>query len=355
MKRQPATAEDEKQAEKEAEGTRNVDVNTQNKEKKRAKLKMNSTVTKRGNKKKAMNKKKKTKKKKRKSLIGTKVVKVFPGHAPLEGKVTKALKNGWYEVALNDHTTISMTAVDVRANAVVPDTWAVSVNTEYPGLTQIASEPAIFKIDDFLSEEEVQRLIDAGQPLLQRAPMLAEQFSGKDTESEGVNRRAVQGGRTSTAAFLDKTHTKWLLEKVAALTNKPIGHMERPQVGHYSPGEWYGAHHDSVDPKTSVGRVFAANGGQRLVTVLIYLSSVTGTGGHTSFPLVKASAGGNLSVTPVQGTAVMFFPGKLNGEPDMRLLHLAEHAVEEKWVSQIWIRQWDYDFDLDHKIWQEQK
>ena len=101
----------------------------------------------------------------------------------------------------------------------------------------------------------------------------------------------------------------------------------------------------SLEMDSDVGRAFAANGGQRLVTVLVYLNTVPeGTeGGRTLFNSIPGVEG-NLTVTPVKGTAIMFFPGKLSGELDRRLLHTAEHAVSEKWVSQVWIRQGDYSY-----------
>ena len=44
----------------------------------------------------------------------------------------------------------------------------------------------------------------------------------------------------------------------------------------------------------------------------------------------------DIRVKPVKGTALLFFPGFKNGMPDQRLLHTAEDAIEEKWVSQLW-------------------
>ena len=208
--------------------------------------------------------------------------------------------------------------------------WDAHINTAYPGLDLINAEPAIFRIENFLSEEEVAQLIEVGQPCLVRAPVVA---ATKTTSKVGK-------GRTSSTAFLDKELVPWFLAKVAALTNKPLGHMERPQVGHYGPGEWYASHFDAVDMASDVGRAFAANGGQRLVTVLVYLSSTEGSGGRTSFNSIPGIE--NFQLVPKLGTAIMFFPGKLNGELDRRLLHTAERADCEKWVSQVWIRQGDY-------------
>ena len=42
---------------------------------------------------------------------------------------------------------------------------------------------------------------------------------------------------------------------------------------------------------------------------------------------------------PLQGNALIFFPGFMNGELDTEVLHAGMPAVDTKWVSQVWIRQ----------------
>ena len=242
--------------------------------------------------------------------------------------------------------------------------WDQFLNSSYPGLEQLNAEPAIFRIPNFLSPQEVKNLIEIGRSRLVRAPVVAN--SRSDTEYSVYNAKLTKG-RTSSTAFLEKELVPWLLDRVSQLTNKPPSHMERPQVGHYNPGEHYAPHFDAVDMASNVGRAFNANGGQRLVTVLCYLNSFPAdgsSGGSTSFCSlpghrvhVDARDGGAmsrdqsspddriLSVTPVSGTALVFFPGKLNGELDRRLLHTAESPLGcEKHVAQVWIRQTDYEF-----------
>lgn len=83
------------------------------------------------------------------------------------------------------------------------------------------------------------------------------------------------------------------------------------------------------------GRRFAANGGQRTVTVLVYLNDVH-RGGATSFPNL------NLQIQPRQGMALVFFPATIDGVLDPQALHAALPALDIKYVSQIWIRQGSY-------------
>ena len=42
---------------------------------------------------------------------------------------------------------------------------------------------------------------------------------------------------------------------------------------------------------------------------------------------------------PKKGTALIFFPGFMNGELDTEALHAGMPAIDTKWVSQVWIRQ----------------
>lgn len=92
----------------------------------------------------------------------------------------------------------------------------------------------------------------------------------------------------------------------------------------------------AFDLSTEDGRRFAANGGQRTVTVLIYLNDVM-RGGATRFPTL------NLDVQPRRGMALVFFPATVDGLLDKMALHAALPAIDTKFVSQVWIRQSTYN------------
>jgi hypothetical protein len=42
-------------------------------------------------------------------------------------------------------------------------------------------------------------------------------------------------------------------------------------------------------------------------------------------------------VRPAKGKALLFFPAFANGVPDHCTLHAATDAVEDKWISQLWV------------------
>ena len=107
-------------------------------------------------------------------------------------------------------------------------------------------------------------------------------------------------------------------------------------MGRYLPSQQYLQHFDAFDTSNEDGRRFASNGGQRTITVLIYLNDVM-RGGATRFPAL------NLDVQPRQGMALVFFPATTDGFLDKRALHAALPAVDTKFVSQVWIRQGSYN------------
>jgi prolyl 4-hydroxylase len=126
--------------------------------------------------------------------------------------------------------------------------------------------------------------------------------------------------------------------------------MELPQVGRYLTTQQYLPHYDAFNVDEADGARFAANGGQRTVTVLVYLNDVS-SGGHTAFPQLKggqhqhqhhqhgSASHQQLEIRPSRGTALVFFPATVDGHLDPRTLHAALPAVDTKFVSQVWIRQ----------------
>ncbi|KAG7358637.1 prolyl 4-hydroxylase alpha subunit [Nitzschia inconspicua] len=197
------------------------------------------------------------------------------------------------------------------------------VNHHYPGLQQFHNDPPVFGVYDFLTPRECQFLIDAASDSFSPAPVV------------GKGAGEVSPTRTSSTCYLAREDLPNLMRKVSLLTGKPMEHMELPQVGRYLPSQQYYQHYDAFNLDEEDGRRFAANGGQRVVTVLIYLNDVE-RGGQTSFPTLQ------LEVRPVRGMALIFFPATMDGVLDPRALHAALPAVDPKFVSQIWIRQGNY-------------
>jgi prolyl 4-hydroxylase len=244
------------------------------------------------------------------------------------------------------------------------------LNLNYPGLRKVCQTPPVYVCDNFLTFDECDAFISTAGPLLQRSKthaiagaslLLPQQKSiFPPLRVSALNEHpcvltdtclsqtpplttlpppCVAGseatkGRTSLTCHLAKTTypSPILLQKIQALTGKPFGHMELPQVARYTDSQRYVEHYDGVDPHTDAGRAFCANGGQRVATVLCYLNDVA-KGGATAFRRV------NFEVLPKRGMALIFFPGLMNGELNTDALHAGMPAVDVKWVSQVWVRQ----------------
>jgi prolyl 4-hydroxylase len=197
------------------------------------------------------------------------------------------------------------------------------VNPDYPGLKVLNSAPPVFAVENFLTPHECDFLIHSSQDCFGPAPVV------------GKGAGEVSPSRTSSTCYLAREDVPDMMRKVSVLTGKPVNHCELPQVGRYYPSQQYLQHYDAFDLSTEDGCRFAANGGQRSITVLIYLNDVP-RGGQTRFPAL------NLDVQPKRGMALVFFPATIDGMLDKMALHAALPAIDTKFVSQIWIRQSNY-------------
>ncbi len=214
-------------------------------------------------------------------------------------------------------------ALTVQDRIMTPPVYN-GVNPHYPGLRVVHQSPPIFAVDHFLTPHECDFLIHSALDSFGPAPVV------------GKGAGEISPSRTSSTCYLAREDVPDVMRKVTALTGKPLEHCELPQVGRYLPSQQYLQHYDAFDLSTDDGRRFAANGGQRTLTVLIYLNTVA-RGGGTRFPAL------NLEIQPRQGMAVVFFPATIDGLLDKMALHAALPAIDTKFVSQVWIRQGNYN------------
>ncbi|KAL7551974.1 hypothetical protein ACHAWF_015190 [Thalassiosira exigua] len=214
-------------------------------------------------------------------------------------------------------------ALTVQDRPLVPPVYN-GINPNYPGASLLHAHPPIFAVDNFLTPAECDFLIEASNDALGPAPVV------------GKGSGEVSPSRTSSTCYLAREDLPEYLRKVSLLTGKPAEHCELPQVGRYFPSQQYLQHFDAFDLSNDDGRRFASNGGQRTVTVLVYLNDVA-RGGSTAFPNL------NVEVRPRRGMALVFFPATLDGLLDKMALHAALPAVDIKYVSQVWIRQGNYE------------
>lgn len=185
---------------------------------------------------------------------------------------------------------------------------------EFSGPEVLSWEPRIVVWRNFLTENECQHLIDKATPRLVRSGVVA-----RKGESD------VSNIRTSYGTFLGREEddvVKRIENKISQWALIPPGNGEGIQVLRYEKGQEYKPHFDYFFHKDG-----ESNGGNRLATVLMYLTTPE-KGGETIFPNVHvASPSENscgregLAVKARRGDAVLFFSLRTDGVLDKGSLH----------------------------------
>ena len=239
-----------------------------------------------------------------------------------------------------DGDSFAFAADEAAANATTGGRW----------LETLAWAPRAFLMHRFLSEAEADHLVALARPHM-RTSQIVDNKTGKLFSSDA---------RTSKGHFLRRAQdavVDRVERRIAAWTKLPPGNGETLHILEYSKTEQYRPHYDTFTDSVNVKR-----GGQRVATVLVYLSDVT-KGGETIFPdaeprslepdaagrldaltdaglLSKCAADAPLAVRPRKGDALLFYSLTPWGEPDGASLH-ASCPVEEgvKWSATRWIRE----------------
>jgi prolyl 4-hydroxylase len=201
-------------------------------------------------------------------------------------------------------------------------------------LRLIHQSPPVLAIDNYFTLEQCIDVQEVAVP----PPSTNQQQEQEAVQVESATFSSLaQSKRTSTSWFCHYAQVPTLLAKTNHMLGIPLDLMEEPQIVRYKTGQEFSWHLDEV-PTAQL-----ANGGQRLATLLIYLNTVQ-EGGGTIFRDLKDRDGDPLTMRPVQGTALLFFPADANGKPDDRTLHKGEVVTldDEKWIIQMWIHERQY-------------
>ena len=196
---------------------------------------------------------------------------------------------------------------------------------------QIADDPLVQVIDDFVTEIERNHIIRLTRDKLDTALVSA------------VGAAQTSDGRTGSVAWVKHDHTpivRGLVKRVSNLVGIPVRHAESLQVVHYGETQEYKPHFDAYDMTTEKGRQRTAKGGQRLVTALMYLNEVE-DGGGTIFPKLE------LEVEARPGRMVIFHNV---GDHELEDLTRHRHSLHggspvwggQKWACNLWFRQLPY-------------
>ena len=187
--------------------------------------------------------------------------------------------------------------------------------------TELSASPKVVLLEKFLSEAECNYLIQGAVPQLMRSRV----FTAK---GEQLDHRRTSKGMFYPSLSSDPVLTA-VENRVARLVELPRENGEGIQVLWYQEGGEYQPHFDYFDPKIPGG---VDRGGQRVVTVIMYLNNVE-EGGETIFPKL------DIAVSPVKGNALLFYNCTPDGREDPRTLHGGAPVKKgEKWIANKWIR-----------------
>ncbi|KAL7086058.1 hypothetical protein ACP275_14G315800 [Erythranthe tilingii] len=210
--------------------------------------------------------------------------------------------------------------------------------------TEVLSwEPRAFVYHNFLSKEECEYLINLARPHMVKSTVV-DSKTGKSKDSRV---------RTSSGMFLRRGRDKVIKDiekRIADYTFIPADHGEGLQVLHYEVGQKYEPHYDYF-----LDDFNTKNGGQRIATVLMYLSDVE-EGGETIFPAAKGNfssvpgwneksecAKRGLAVKPKMGDALLFWSMRPDATLDPTSLHGGcPVIVGNKWSSTKWMHVGEY-------------
>ena len=141
--------------------------------------------------------------------------------------------------------------------------------------------------------------------------------------------------RTSLAVALNQEQDyeliQDLVQRVCQATSHDWSRYEAPVLTYYPPGALFAKHADASPTR---GSEWSDEGGQRVVTCICYLNTVS-SGGETSFDQL------GIDVAPEQGSALVFFPTIAGNslEADPLLTHESlPSANDEKYIIQMFGR-----------------
>ncbi|XP_050100232.1 prolyl 4-hydroxylase subunit alpha-2-like [Anopheles aquasalis] len=197
-------------------------------------------------------------------------------------------------------------------------------------LEQINHDPFIVVYHEIISNSEITNVLEAAHPRLNRALVFA------------ANQYTVTKFRTSTNAWLNVdmfyTHLRPIVQRVEDMTGLTKRSYDQLQIGNYGVGGHYSTHHDYDVPADGQEAFPSLGKGNRVATVMYYLSEVD-VGGATVFPNI------DVAVFPRKGSAVFWYNLHRNGTADPRTLHAAcPVMLGSKWVANQWIHERGLEF-----------
>jgi prolyl 4-hydroxylase len=196
-------------------------------------------------------------------------------------------------------------------------------------ISMTMSEPVVTLLDNVMSIEECDQLIEMSRAKLQRSTIV--------DPTNGQHKVITDRGSSGTHfAVNENAFISVLDRRIAELMHWPVENGEGLQILNYQIGGEYKPHFDYFPPEQMGSGVHLAKGGQRVSTLILYLNDVD-QGGETIFPSI------HLSVVPKKGSAIYFEYCNTSGQVDPSTLHGGAPVLSgEKWIATKWMRQRKY-------------
>jgi prolyl 4-hydroxylase len=183
-------------------------------------------------------------------------------------------------------------------------------------------EPVIH--NGFISDKEGKYILDKANPMFRESKLV----SGF---SDSV--------RKSQTAWLDKNDhvIGTVIKRVCDITDIPFENAEKMQVVKYEPNGFYIDHFDASCDDRKECVEFEKNGGQRVLTMIIYLNDDF-TGGTTRFKNLQTE------FQPVKNNGLLFYSLQKDGDKCHPLSLHSGMPVKtgEKYIANIWLRERPY-------------
>lgn len=259
-----------------------------------------------------------------------------------QSMVQAMLTSGWnediaiaaIEVTLKDHMAAQTLERSLPTPLKVPDAalhdsplYLDAGDRQVPVLLSLKN-PRIVVLGNLLSDAECEELVASARPRMARSRTVQAKTGGEE----------INPVRTSDGMFFQRAETPLIavLEaRIATLFGWPVENGEGLQILHYQPGAEYKPHYDYFDPAEPGTPSILKRGGQRVATLIVYLSEPE-KGGGTTFPDV------HLEVAPKRGNAVFFSYDRPHASS--RSLHGGAPVIAgEKWIATKWLREGRFD------------
>ncbi|MDO5685804.1 MAG: 2OG-Fe(II) oxygenase [Neisseria sp.] len=234
-------------------------------------------------------------------------------------------------VALNEHELGLISGAEGVAVRPQPTTErnTLEVDGHTVHIVGVLDQPQVIFYDHLLSDEECDALCRLADETFVPATVVDEQDGSFTPHPHRSSEHACfMRGQTALIETVEK--------RIARLLDWPQENAEGMQVLRYATGGEYRAHFDYFDPQHPGSAKQMASGGQRIGTMLMYLSDVE-AGGGTRFPEL------GLEARPRKGSAIYFAGVDAYGQIDPLSLHASVPVISGvKYAATKWIREKPY-------------